>query len=51
MAQRYKMRVFEFVSQMSVKPSMLKDEFTDKYFEEDNSHNKELFNPNKVAVT
>ena len=34
---------------MSVKPSMLKDEFTEKYFEEDNVHNKELFNPTKAA--
>ena len=50
MVERYKLRVFDFVSQMSVKPSMLKDEFTEKYFEEDNPHNKDLFNPNKCAV-
>ena len=50
MAQRYKMRVFDFVSQMSIKPAMLKDEFTEKYYEEDNPHNKELFNPNKAAI-
>ena len=50
MAQRYKMRVYEFVSQMSVKPAPLKDEFTEKYFEEDNPHNKELFHPNKAAI-
>ena len=50
MVQRYKMRVFDFVSQMSSKPAMLKDDFTEKYFEEDNPHNKELFNPNKAVV-
>ena len=50
MAQRYKMRVFDFVSQMSIKPAMLKDEFTEKYYEEDNPHNKDLFNPNKAAI-
>ena len=35
---------------MSVKPDMIKDEFTEKYFEESNPHNKELFNPNKAAI-
>ena len=29
---------------------MLKDEFTEKYYEEDNPHNKELFNPAKAAL-
>ena len=50
MAGRYKRRVFEFVSQMSVKPNMIRDSFTEKYYEEDNPHNKELFNPNKIAA-
>ena len=45
------MRVFDFVSQMSVKPSMLKDDFTEKYYLEENPHNKVLFNPDKAAVT
>ena len=35
---------------MSIKPAMMKDEFTEKYYEEDNPHNKELFNPNKAAI-
>ena len=29
---------------------MVKDEFTEKYYEESNPHNKELFNPNKATV-
>lgn len=29
---------------------MLKDEFTEKYYEEDNPHNKDLFNPDKAVV-
>ena len=33
-----------------MKPNMMRDEFTDKYYEESNPHNKELFNPNKVMV-
>ena len=28
---------------------MLKDEFTDKYYNEDNAHNKHLFNPDRAA--
>ena len=36
---------------MSVKPSMLKDDFTEKYYLEENPHNKVLFNPDKAAVT
>ena len=35
---------------MASKPVMVKDEFTDKYFEEDNEHNKLLFNPDKVVL-
>jgi hypothetical protein len=29
---------------------MLKDDFTEKYYQEDNPHNKELFNPSRVSV-
>ena len=36
--------------QMVSKPSMIKDEYTEKYFEEDNYHNKVLFNPHKVVA-
>ena len=36
---------------MSVKPNMLKDDFTEKYYQEENPHNKVLFNPDKAAVT
>lgn len=35
---------------MTVKPNMLKDEYTEKYFEENNEHDKILFNPNKAAL-
>lgn len=34
---------------MSVKPSMLKDDFTEKYYEEDNPHNKDLFPPDRAG--
>ena len=36
---------------MTNKPIMIKDEFTEKYFEEANEHNKELFNPDKAVLT
>ena len=36
---------------MSQKPNMLKDDFTEKYYQEENPHNKVLFNPDKAAVT
>ncbi len=35
---------------MTVKPNMLKDDYTEKYYEENNEHNKDLFNPNKAAL-
>ena len=38
------------MTQMVSKPAMIKDEYTEKYYEEDNFHNKDLFNPNKAAA-
>jgi len=35
---------------MASKPMMIKDEFTEKYFEEINDHNKDLFNPDKAVL-
>ena len=35
---------------MSLNPNMLKDDFTEKYYQEDNPHNKELFNPSRVSI-
>ena len=35
---------------MAKKPSMLKDEFTDKYYEESHLHNKDLFHPNRTII-
>ena len=35
---------------MAKKPSMLKDEFTDKYYEESHLHNKDLFHPNRTVI-
>ena len=35
---------------MTYKPNSLKDEFTDKYYEENNSHDKVLFNPSKAVL-
>lgn len=33
---------------MAVNPTMMQDDFTDKYYHEDNPHNKHLFNPETV---
>ena len=35
---------------MAKKPQMLRDDFTDKYFEESHDHNKDLFNPNRTVM-
>ena len=35
---------------MSINPCVVKDEWTDKYFQENHSHNKELFNPVKAVL-
>ena len=37
------------MTQMVSKPAMIKDEYTEKYYEEDNFHNKDLFNPNATS--
>ena len=29
---------------------MLKDDFTEKYYQEENPHNKDLFVPNKIGA-
>ena len=33
---------------MAVNPTMVQDDFTDKYYHEENPHNKHLFNPETV---
>ena len=30
---------------MSINPEMMQDDFTDKYFHEENAHHKDLYNP------
>lgn len=48
---RYRQRVFDFVSQMSIKPKLIADEFTDKYYYEENAHDKILYNPEKAVLS
>ena len=33
------------------KPKMIRDDFTEKYYAEENPHNKDLFVPNKAGAS
>ena len=36
---------------MAVNPKLIKDEFTDKYYTNQNMHDKILFNPSKAVLS